>query len=709
MKLAPLVPAPLVLATLTGLFTPSLVRAQSWPTVPPADFSALTLAQFADHELEVPYHLRHFAQVANAVVETGPDRGFLALRVNREPVDNQPHNARIMENQLALAYFYTANRPWNPYRGSAAVRVRLEAMLDRWARIQNQPGPADGDFDGLWAEYSATNWSLAPTSFGVMHAAEAIDLVRDSQLPFDAAVLEQARVALRRGLLAIFTRADLRQHAREWSNQFSGAYHAALLYLENWADPELDAAFTRAIEDAAAQDQSPAGYFYEQGGPDFGYSAVHENNLRVALPRLRARPIQLGAIAEEDIAWNEWLAAMAVLQPGSSPRLFLLPAGLNTRTSHAFQTPRSRPLAEWAEPSRSFALTDEEYNAAVAARRAEVQAEFGRWGALSVPSAYSYIPNFVFDAVRPLNTWHPTAAQRAAADATWPSRFDGARTRQFHDPRPFTVTALKRPGYYAVAATGRIRVTRQAYGLGLLWHPRFGVALQTVAEPLATANWTYGTRRAGVAGGATYETADLTATFTVGGAAHTPAPGARPLGDGDVMVSYPLENGGTRYGRKTLTFSAQQIDVAVEHSGGFTELLPLAHASDAALTLTASRVELRRPDGAVFTVEVNSAGATLAVGSTSTLTTGLVRRLVTITGTGALAYQLTFAASSSGGSGGGSNPPTPPAVVPSPSPGGGGGGGAPTWMGTLLLAALLALRSRRRQRAGAPATSSTAW
>ena len=204
-------------------------------------------------------------------------------------------------------------------------------------------------------------------------------------------------------------------------------------------------------------------------------------------------------------------------------------------------------------------------------------------------------------------------------------------------------------------------------------------------------------------------TAGETATFTVGGAAHTPAPGARPLGDGDVMVSYPLENGGTRYGRKTLTFSTQQIEVAVEHSGGFTELLPLAHASDAALNLTASRVELRRPDGAVFTVEVNSAGATLAVGSTSTLTTGLVRRLVTITGTGALAYQLTFAASSSGGSGGGANPPTPPAVVPSPSPGGGGGGGAPTGMGTLLLAALLALRSRRRQRAGAAATSSTAW
>ncbi len=693
--------AALALAAWWLVGTPSTAVAQSWPAVPPADFSALTLAQFADHELEVPYHLRHFAQVANAVVETGPDRGFLALRVNREPADNQPHNARIMENQLALAYFYTANRPWNPYHGHVAVRVRLEAMLDRWARIQNQPGPADGDFDGLWAEYSATNWSLAPSTFGVMHAAEAIDLLRDAQLPFDPAVMEQARVALRRGLLAIFTRPDMRQHAREWSNQFSGAYHAALIYLENWPDAELETAFVRAIEDAAAQDQSPAGYFYEQGGPDFGYSSVHENNLRVALPRLRSRTLQLGAIAEEDIAWNEWLAAMGVLQPGSSPCLFLFPAGLNTRTSHAFQTPRSRPLAEWTEPSRSFALTDEDYAAAVVARRAEVQTEFGRWGALSVPSAYSYIPNFAFDAVRPLNTWHPTAAQRAAADATLPSRYDGARTRQFHDPRPVTVTAVQRPGYYAVVTAGRIRVPRQVYGLGLLWHPRFGLALQSVAESFPTANWTYGTRRGGVTGGATYETSDLTATYTVGVAPLTPSNGVRTLGDGDFSVAYPLESGGTRYGRKTLTFSAQQVDVAIEHSGGFTELLPLAHASDASTTATASRLEVRRPDGTVFTIEVTSPSATLATGGTTALTTGLVRRPVTINATGALAYRLTFSANTSGGSGGGttSRPTTPPQPAPTPSPApssGGSGGGALSWVGLLSVAAALALRATRR-------------
>ncbi|RXK55884.1 hypothetical protein ESB00_08375 [Oleiharenicola lentus] len=391
---------------------------------------------------------------------------------------------------------------------------------------------------------------------------------------------------------------------------------------------------------------------------------MHENNLRIALPRLRQRISRLGLVAEEDLTWNEWLAATMVLQPETTPRVFLTAAGLNTRTSHAFQASRSRPLAEWVEPSRSFALTDTEHTAALAARRTAVQTEFGRWGALSVPNGYSYIPSFVFDAVKPLNVWHPTEAQRTTADATLPSLIAGTRTRQFHDALPLTVTALQRPGYYAVAATGRIRVPRQAYGLGLLSHPRFGVAVQSVADPLASAAWIGGTRRAGVTSGATYETSNLTATTTVAGLVQTPAVGARTLPEGDCTITYPLESAGTRLGQKTLTFGADRIDVSVEHSGGFQELLPLAHASDASVITTANRLELRRPNGSGFFLEVTSSGATFTAGGTSVLTTGLVRRLVTINATGQLTYRLTFNASSTGGG----TPPPVPSPTPTPAP-----------------------------------------
>ena len=67
---------------------------------------------FSDSEYEVPYYLNHFAQVANSVVETTftsngvtYPRGFLNIKVNRNPNDNTPNNARIMEMQMVLAYF----------------------------------------------------------------------------------------------------------------------------------------------------------------------------------------------------------------------------------------------------------------------------------------------------------------------------------------------------------------------------------------------------------------------------------------------------------------------------------------------------------------------------------------------------------------------------------------------------------------------------
>lgn len=623
---------------LLAALLPLRLSAQAWTPVPPCNFSSLSLNQFADHEIEVPYFLNHFAQVANAVVESGTDRGFLNIKVNRDPVDNQTYNARIMENQLTLAYFYTANRPWNPYRGRTDVRVRLEAMLDRWTRIQ---APDTSAYAGLFTEYSATNWSLAPTSFGVMHAAQALDLLAASGLPFDAVVLENTRLAVRKALLAVFTRADMRSAARQYSNQFNGTYHAALLYLARWPDTALDAAFVQAVNDSALQDQSPSGFFYEQGGPDFGYSSVHENNLRIALPRLRLRTDLFPVIQADDLKWNQWLAANYVPQPGAAAPTYLVNAGINTRTSHAFLTPASRPLSEFTPPSRIFSYTDTEYAAYLVNRRAQVQGQFGNWGALSVPNAYSYIPSFVFDAVQPLNAWQPTTSQRDAAIATMPCFAATPINRQFHDAWPVTVTTVRRPAYYAALTTGNIRITRQVYGLGLLWHEKFGIALQSVAATLSGNTWVWGTRRSGVTSG-TYETANLSATLTAGGATVTPAAGVRDLASGDVVATYPLAASGTTYGQKTVTFGTDRVDVAITHSGAFTELLPLAHASDAVLSSTATRLTFQRPNGASLVVETTSPGATFTVGGTSALTTGIVRRAVSIAASGSLSYRITL-------------------------------------------------------------------
>lgn len=633
----------MVIRALASFFIATGCLSAQWPSVPAADFSQIQLAQFADHELDVPYHLKHFAQVANSVVEspftdgTGTllPRGFLNIKVNREPTDNKPYNARIMEMQAVLAYFYTADRPWNPYRGNTAVRVRLEAMFQRWTEMQAPPGHA---FAGLFTEYGDTNWSLAPTGFGVRHAAEALDLIVDSGLPFDAVILENSRVSLRRALIAMFTRSDMRNAAKQYSNQFSGSYHAALIYLENWPDTELNNAFIAAMNAAASQDQSPAGFWYEAGGPDFAYSNVHDSNMRIALPRLRNRSDLMPVAVDDDIQWNHWLAANLVPQPGLATRTFLINAGLETRTTESVMFPTSRPYSEFVSPSRIFSLSDAEYAASLVSKRSQVQSQFGNWGALAVPSSSSYIPSFVHDAVTPLNVWHPTATQREAAGSQLTCLSPAAVNRQFRDPWPTVFTMAKRPQYYAAVTTGNIRVTRQVYGLGLLWNPSFGVALQSVAGTLSTNNWLYGTRRSGAA--ATYETANIPATITAGGASIQPANGVATLPEGDLSLTYPLTESGNAYGQKTITLGGSRVDVSLTHSGSFTELLPLAHAADAVLSTTATRVTLKRPNGSSFVIDVSSPGATISAGGTSGLTGGLVRRPLTITASGSLSYSL---------------------------------------------------------------------
>jgi len=642
MPSTPRLPARLLLVSLMMVVR---ITAQ-WQAVPAVDFSKIQLSQFADHEIEVPYFLRHFAQVANAVVETGDNRGFPDIKVNREPADNQPYNARIMELQMALAYFYTADRPWNPYRGNTAVRERLEAMLDRWTRIQ---APEGHSFSGLFAEYSATNWSLAPTSFGSRAAAEALDMIIDSGLPFQPSILENARISLRRALMAVFTRSDMRNAAREYSNQFTGIYQAALIYLENWPDAELDAAFVAAVNASASQDQSRAGFWYEQGGPDFGYSGVHETSMRMALPRFRNRADLMPQLIDDDRDWNGWLAANLVPQPGMTTRAFLTNAGINTRTSNALLTPGSRPWSEFVESSRIFSLTGTEFAAAATTRRSQVASQFGNWGALAVPSAYSYIPGFVHDARAPLDAWQPTATQRSAAEGMLSCLSQTSFNRQFHDPRPTTYTMVKRPDYYAAVTTGNIRISRQVYGLGLLWNPVFGIGLQSQAATLSGNNWMFGTKRSGAT--STYETASIPATITAGGAVVTPSSGVRTLPEGEVAFTYSLAASGTNYGSKTITLGDGCVGVSITHGGDFTELLPLAHADDAVLTSGSGQLVLQRPNGSSLRLEVTGPGAVISAGTPSSLTTGIVRRPVTITANGSLDYRITL-----------SGTPTPPSL-----------------------------------------------
>lgn len=630
----------------------------AWDPVPPlassppkSQFVAWEL-YFSDADYEVPYYLRHFAQVANAVVEnsftdasgTFLPRGFLNIKVNRKVADNKPYNARIMEMQMALAYFYTVNRPWNPYRGSAPVRQRLEAMLARWVEMQHPT-------TGLFTEYSPTNWGLAPTAFGAMAAAQSLYMIETSGLAFDQTVFHNAKAALRRALMAVLTSSEMRAAARGYSNQFSPAYHAAALYLELWPDAPLDAALVAAVQAASNEDQSRSGYFYEANGPDFGYSNVHERMLRIALTRLRNRTNDiLPVLNTDEVRWSGWLAANLVLQPNISTPTFMINGGINTRTSTGWQTPESRPFSEFVPLSRAFSYTGAEFTNTVRAKTDGLPST-PTYGPLATNNAYSYQPSFVYEALQRTETWHPSDGQRAEAMNSLPYLASTRFNRILHDARrPLSVAAVRRPAYYGLFNYGNVTVANQVkLGLGLLWNPSFGTFLQAVAGGTNTVATTWGTQRVGAA--AAYEqrttNSNLAATVRVGGSTIIPVNGTTNLADGVVSATYNLVEGSTTFGSKSVTFEEDRVKVEVAHTNTtnrvFSERLPLVAPASAVLTTNGQRLTLAHTNGSRLVLQLAAdtpASFSVGAASTANLPSGLQRRAVTITATNALAYEL---------------------------------------------------------------------
>ncbi len=570
----------------------------AWPAVPPMDWSKVSIDDFDDAELDVPVLLHHFAQVANAVVEEGPNRGFFAIKVNREPKDNEPYNARIQENALSLAYFYTTKRPWNPYHGSDAVRVRLEAMMDFWCRIQHPES-------GLFSEYGPTNFSLAPTGFGIMHMARTLELLNAKGGPkVDQAIFDRTLAAQRKAIMAMLTRDDVFGWGSGWSNQWSGTLLAASTYLTMRPDDaEMRAAFLPAVERAAKTFQSPAGYLYESNGPDIGYSGVHENNVRVAWQKLAAFQEVRAAIVAEDDRYVRFVAHQSVPQPGTN--LLFTNAGVDTRTQHSQQGPKIRPIAELSQLSRGLTTTTDELASENKRKREALRANWPNFQPLTIPSAYAYQPGPLFTAVKGYVPWTPSIAERNAARANWPCNDASPFTRVAHDGKHNAgFVYVNRPAaYYAVFNYGK-PAKPQTFGVGLVWNNDFGVALQTVAM----SEWKLGTV---VGEQLVREQQPLYPKWTIAGAAvGEPAAGYADLPAGDAVATYDLPGGGS----KSIAFSADRITVTVTAKGAIVERLPLLLAKgDDAKSAGNELVVVRR--GHKFVVRAD--GATLTLGKPS--------------------------------------------------------------------------------------------
>lgn len=530
----------------------------AWDPVPKVDLARLRPADFQDNELDMPFYLAHFKELADSVVEQGSDRGFINIPVWRAAGQNKPYNARIMESILSLAYFYTLKKPWNPYYGSPAVRQRLQAAMEFWCGLHSP--------DGHLAEAAPQRWNLASTAFSTKFMTRAIALLREGP-PLDAELLKRVTAADLKTIHLVLTDPALFKYGTFVSNQFTNLFASVPAYLEMYPNAEIETLLRQRFHDGMKVHQSPAGHFYEEDGADFGYDiGTHMGNLDMSWHYVHGS--DLGKLlAEQTRKWFEWIAYNSV--PEKDWSQWILNSAVATRGRTSAIRGIDTPIGEAVTEARAFATSQEDRKVEIAARRRNLESAWPTVAPLRPGSMSPYA--FL---TRGFPTWNPTAAQRDEARRQLPYVARKEFVHQLVDDRyPQVYTYVRRPGYYAAFNTGKqISVHHlQRFGLGLLWGDATGAVLQSQSNS-ATAAW--GTAADGAA--QVYEAGGLNAAFSVGGKPVQPKPGSMDLPPGSLTVTYPLGD----KGEKSLEFTGNGIVVKVRHSGEFTEFIPLLQSGD---------------------------------------------------------------------------------------------------------------------------------
>jgi len=544
-----------------------------WNALPPVDFSTLSPDSIKDWlmdrpagqgtEYDINYYIGHFHQLANAVVTTGPNQGFIDISVWRNAADNEPYNARIMENITTLAWFYTREENWNPYYAHPDLRNILEAALTFWVNMQSD--------DGRFSEYREGGWNLAATAFATKFMGKTLEMLVDGP-EIDPLIHEQVKQANRKALMVVFTSELLYSHGMRFSNQFGNAFTGALAHLDmNPDDHELREAFEACLETSQYDFQSQAGFYSENYGPDWSYAfGTHHSNILMAWHYARHSETLAEHYKNEHERFINWLSYNAVMQPGDE--FFMLHRSVETRQSRAILTRLETPLSEVVPMARAFNTTQEEVVERLPEIRQRVASGWGNIPALQIGnfSGYSAYSLLHRDHYR----WNPTEAQRQEAVESLPylasENFIHQRTDNLTD---FETTFIRKPTYYAAFSSGEQQTEQQRFGLGLLWNPVAGTVFQSQSRSETAAWGTIMHQRTTLP----WEAFPMEAEYTVDGVAVDPVAGNKDLGNGILEITYSLGSTGpfAGIGEKKLIFHEDVITVNVSHTGSFTEVLPL--------------------------------------------------------------------------------------------------------------------------------------
>lgn len=432
---------------------------------------------FADNEQVLARYLMSVAGMANDIVDNDPKLyGFMGGGWWR-PVETQsPSNASVMEHVATLAWFYANERPWNPYYRDANLLKRLEASIRYYTSLQLT--------DGSYPEQPGKT-NLASTTFGTTAQAVTYEALRSFGVSYDS------RLQLRRSIERSVTW-FMNTKAEHWSapvlyfNQVAAGLVAAQRSLQVLDKPTTtQEAVNERISYLMKKGQSPAGFFHEPSGVDFGY------NFTVALPDLAwlYRHTQHADLVPAVQRYVEFMRYAIVREPVTG-ELTHVPA-LHVRNVTAALSRPADDLSDRAALAKDFLahVPDLALFFATAEAKAQARAAFSSStksiSALSKPDTSPR--TWMYGILAPTG---PAKADRDTVEAALPSLTTERFTEYVSGSKKDQYLFVRRPSYYAVSVFGDwLRTYRSTRQLGTLWSPAMGTILVGTNNPDAPEGW----------------------------------------------------------------------------------------------------------------------------------------------------------------------------------------------------------------------------
>ncbi|PPF32616.1 hypothetical protein [Pseudoclavibacter sp. AY1H1] len=432
---------------------------------------------FAENEQVLARYLMSVAGMANDIVDNDPKLyGFMGGGWWR-PVETQsPSNASVMEHVATLAWFYASERPWNPYYRDANLLKRLEASIRYYTSLQLR--------DGSYPELPGKT-NLASTTFGTTAQAVTYEALRKFGVSYDS------RLQLRRSIERSVTW-FMNTKAAHWSapvlyfNQVAAGLVAAQRSLQVLDKPTTtQEAVNERISYLMKNGQSPAGFFHEPFGADFGY------NFTVTLPDLAwlyrhtAHPDLLAGVQR----YADFMSYAVIPEPGTG-ELTHVPA-LHVRNVVSTVVRPADDLSDRAALAKDFLPGAPKLAlfmpTAEQKRRERSSFAAHTKGITALTKPDTSPRTWMYGILAPEG---PSGEARAAAEAELPMLVGSRFTKYAAGSKGDQYLFVRRPSYYAVGVFGEwLKPYRSTRQLGTLWSPTMGTILVGTNNPDSPEGW----------------------------------------------------------------------------------------------------------------------------------------------------------------------------------------------------------------------------